>query len=139
MLGPIPQLIHNKSVANSVLLAICYELATIKVVANPRFSCSGGRKSMLICHIVRNISWTHISHRIMHARFCPFLVDWLLNCKLAGKLRHWKGLRDSLHLLFFLDWFLNFYGTFCWDQIHWVMFNINQKNWSKATYTWENP
>jgi hypothetical protein len=40
MLGPIPQLIHNKFVANSVLLAICYELATIGVVANPRFSCS---------------------------------------------------------------------------------------------------
>jgi hypothetical protein len=31
----------------------------------------------LICHIVRNFSWTHISHRIMHARFCPFLIVWL--------------------------------------------------------------
>jgi hypothetical protein len=40
MLGPLRQLIHNKSAANSVLLAICYELATTGVVANPRFSCS---------------------------------------------------------------------------------------------------
>jgi hypothetical protein len=41
MLGPIRQLIHNKSVANSILLAISYELATDCVIANPRFSCSG--------------------------------------------------------------------------------------------------
>jgi hypothetical protein len=40
MLGPIRQLIHNKSVADSALLAISYELATNSVVANPRFSCS---------------------------------------------------------------------------------------------------
>jgi hypothetical protein len=32
----------QKSVANSVLIAICYELATIGVVANPKFSCSDG-------------------------------------------------------------------------------------------------
>jgi hypothetical protein len=40
MLGPIWQLIHNKFVANSVLLAISYELATNSVVAKPIFSCS---------------------------------------------------------------------------------------------------
>jgi hypothetical protein len=40
MLGPIWQLIHNKSVANSVLLEISYKLATKRVIANPRFSCS---------------------------------------------------------------------------------------------------
>jgi hypothetical protein len=40
MLRPIRELIHNKFVANSVLLAISYELASKLGVANPGFSCS---------------------------------------------------------------------------------------------------
>jgi hypothetical protein len=40
MLGPIPQLVHNKYVANPVLLEISYKLDANRVKANPRFSCS---------------------------------------------------------------------------------------------------
>jgi hypothetical protein len=46
MIGPIAQLVHNKYVANSVLLEISYELAINRVIANPIFSCSGESKKI---------------------------------------------------------------------------------------------